>query len=168
MTSRRRTLAVLAYLATALFLQYLPRPALPTEPRAQPTLGNPQTLLTAYDRWKHRVETRGAERKLVLPLRYSQGLSTEFTKASGRATLDLSEGSLSVEVSGLRRETSHDVWLVDNRPGPGHSGRKPYGRIEIRNIRAQMNTRAIQLHPDIVWLLRHSYGCPTEDQRSKQ
>ncbi len=83
------------------------------------SLGDVQTLLTAYHRWK--ATRNGADRNLVLPLSYSKGLSAEFTKAHGNATLDLIGGSLSVEVSGLSDEEAFDVWLIDNRPGPGHS-----------------------------------------------
>ncbi|MCI0528654.1 MAG: hypothetical protein L0Y56_14545, partial [Nitrospira sp.] len=90
---------------------------------AVPSLGNVQTLLTAYNRWKARITQNGADRKLVLPLNYSKGLSAEFTEARGRATLDFLDGSLAVMVTGLPGTTPHDVWLIDNRLGPGNSVR---------------------------------------------
>ena len=89
----------------------------------KPGIGNAKALQTAYARWKAALTRSGSDRTLVLPLRYTKGISDKFTLASGRARLDLNDGSLSVEVSGLPSSETHDVWLIDNRPGAGQSVR---------------------------------------------
>lgn len=85
------------------------------------SIGNVQTLRTAYDRWKTGMNRNEGSRKLVLPLGYSRGLSSEFTKARGQVILDLLDGTIAVEVTGLLPTTPHVVWLVHDRPGPGRS-----------------------------------------------
>lgn len=96
----------------------------PPEEEAEAVLGNPRNLMIAYQRWKTQAKRNGADRKLVLPLGYSKGLSAEFTQAQGQAQLDLTDGTLSVEVRGLPNQEAFDVWLVDNgqssvKPEPG-------------------------------------------------
>jgi cytochrome c peroxidase len=91
------------------------------EDESTATLGNAQALLTAYNRWKATATQHGAEQHVVLLLRYSKGLSATFTRANGQARLDLVDGTVTVEVSGLPEAEAFDVWLIDNRPGPGHS-----------------------------------------------
>ncbi len=82
-------------------------------------IGNVRTLEAAFDRWAATYTLSGGDQQLVLPLGYSKGLSAEFTRAHGQAKFDLIDGSVSVAVSGLPEGGSFDVWLVDNRPGPG-------------------------------------------------
>ena len=96
-------------------------------------LGDVQTLLAAYDRWKATVAQNGGDRQLFLGLSYSKGLSAEYTKARGWAMLDLLDGSLFVEVSGLPDKESYNIWLVDNQPGPAHSV-KPDPDDKIVNV----------------------------------
>src|SRR5262245_33338137 len=66
-----------------------------------PIIGNVRTFEAAFARWKADTERNGHNTKLVLALGYIKGLSSEFTQAAGRAMLDLAEGSLIVEVTGL-------------------------------------------------------------------
>lgn len=63
----------------------------------------------------------GADRSLVLPLRYNKALSVKFTNAHGTAKVDLVNGSISVEVSGLSDKEAFDVWLFDNKSAPKDS-----------------------------------------------
>jgi len=81
------------------------------------SIGNPDTLNVAYSRWKSRHDYRGDDHMLRLSLQYTKGLSTEFTRAHGKAALDLSTGLLVVDVTGLPTGQDYDVWLVDNRKG---------------------------------------------------
>lgn len=62
----------------------------------------------------------GEDHTLILLLRHAKGISTEFTSMSGLATLDLLDGTFTVEVSGLTVDDC-GVWLVDNLPSPGNS-----------------------------------------------
>lgn len=96
------------------------------------SLGDVQSLLSTYDRWKAKATQVGGDRNLVLPLGYSKGLSAQFTKARGQAFLDLVGGTVSVEVSGFPEEQALDVWLIDNRPGPGHSVKPEPGDAMVR------------------------------------
>jgi cytochrome c peroxidase len=59
-----------------------------------------------------------------------EGIDT--CKARGQAFLDLVGGTISVEVSGFPEEQALDVWLIDNRPGPGHSVKPEPGDAMVR------------------------------------
>lgn len=96
------------------------------------SIGNVRTLETAYDRWAATYTLSGGYQQLVLPLVYSKGLSAKFTRAHGQAKFDLLDGSVSVTVSGLPEEVTYDVWLIDNRPGPGHSVKPEPGDALVR------------------------------------
>jgi len=94
--------------------------------------GDIENVLRAYERWKADVSSSGANRTLTMPLTYSRGLSAEFTKASGHARLDLIDGTFSAKVDGLPAKDAFDIWLIDNRPGPGHSVKPEPGDAMIR------------------------------------
>ena len=87
------------------------------KPSTSPSIGNVATLTGAYKNWKARNSQYGTDGHLVLSLHYVNGLSEEFTQARGKATIDLSSGFLSVDVTGLPDDQTHDVWLIDNRRG---------------------------------------------------
>jgi cytochrome c peroxidase len=97
-----------------------------------PRIGNARALQASYERWKTQYAATEGDRRLVLPLAYSKGLSARFTTAQGQARLDLADGTIAVEVSGLAAEDAFDVWLVDNRPGPGRSVRPEPGDNMLR------------------------------------
>jgi hypothetical protein len=99
-------------------------------------IGSARALKAGYEQWKVQYATTEGDRMLVLPLTYSKGLSARFTKAYGQARLDLADGTIVVEVTGLPAKESFDVWLVDNRPGTGSVRPEPgdnlvrVGRLE--------------------------------------
>lgn len=95
-------------------------------------IGDVRSFRAAYDSWKAKVTRYGGDRNLVLALGYSKGLSAEFTKARGLARLDVVDGSVSVQVSGLAETDALDVWLIDNRPGPGQSVKPQSGDAMVR------------------------------------
>jgi cytochrome c peroxidase len=109
--------------------QALPTPENPRdkEEATLVRLANPAKVRTLYRTWVASHERRGGDRRVPVSLGYFKGLSVEYTRARGLATLDLIGGSVSVEVSGLPVETISDLWLVDNRPGPGRSTRPEPG-----------------------------------------
>ncbi len=96
------------------------------------SIGNARTLEAAYHRWAATYTLSGGDQRLVLPLGYSKGLSAEFTRAHGQANFDLIDGSVSVAVSGLPEGATFDVWLIDNRPGAGHSVKPEPGDALVR------------------------------------
>jgi cytochrome c553 len=99
---------------------------------SHPIVGNVQTFKAAYGRWKTEAEGTGQRTKLLLSLGHFKGLSSEFSQAHGKALLDLTDGSLSVEVSGLPEKQNFEIWLIHNRPGPGRSVKPETGDRMIR------------------------------------
>lgn len=83
--------------------------------------GSVETLLANYKDWETAYLKNGGDRNMVLPIGSFKGLATEYSRAYGQARLNLIEGTISVEVTGLPKGESWDVWLIDNRPGPGRS-----------------------------------------------
>jgi hypothetical protein len=113
-------------------------------------IGDARALRASYERWKaHHIRNEG-DRKLVLPLRYSKGLSARFTKAGGHLTLDLTNGSLSVEVQGLPPTETFDVWLIANRPGPGRSVKPETGdaMLRIGRLKPKGSATTLETHLD--------------------
>lgn len=76
--------------------------------------GTVENLEENYKNWEAEYVKSGGDRNVVLKLGAFKGLSTEETYATGEARLDLIEGRVTVEVSGLSKDQSYDVWLVDN------------------------------------------------------
>ncbi|MEW6737795.1 MAG: hypothetical protein AB1489_41325 [Acidobacteriota bacterium] len=79
-------------------------------------LADPQVLLSKFNNWKVTL----AQPLLRIPLGWFQGLSTEYSTASGNAIIDLHNGSVSIEIHGLA-DAEWEFWLIDNQPGPGYS-----------------------------------------------
>src|SRR5947208_16250098 len=94
--------------------------------------GNRSTAQVRVSKTKTEYAYKGGDRKLILPLQYSKGRSTRFTRAHGQATLDLVDGSLSVVVSGLSDQEGFDVWLINNRSGRGHNVKSEAGDLRVR------------------------------------
>src|SRR5215813_7348887 len=76
--------------------------------------GSAETLEARYSEWEAQYVKEGGDRNLVIPMGWVKGLSTEQTYASGKATLNLIDGTVSVDVEGLPVAEGWDVWLVDN------------------------------------------------------
>jgi hypothetical protein len=83
--------------------------------------GDVATLEANYEVWEAEHLKNGGDRNIVMPMGWSRGLSTEYTDAYGQAKLNLIEGTVSVEIKGLSAEKDWNVWLIDNRPGPGRT-----------------------------------------------
>jgi len=117
-------------------------------------LGDVKTLQAKYDRWKKVYRQDVGEGKLSLPLRYTKGLSAEWTQAQGKATFDLVHGGVSVQVNGLPEAKGYEVWLVDNRPFPGHSVKPDPADeiIHLGTLEDQENLAGLQtsLSPEIL------------------
>jgi hypothetical protein len=76
-----------------------------------------ENLEASYKEWEALYEKEGGDRNWVLSMGWFKGLSTEQTYASGRATLNLIDGTVSVVIDGLPKAEGWDVWLVDNSAG---------------------------------------------------
>jgi cytochrome c peroxidase len=89
-------------------------------------------LETAYRRWAARQSEDGDGRRLVLRLGWSKAFSREPSSAAGRVEVDLAANLVAVEVAGLEAGGGHEVWLVDNLPGPGRSAMPEEGDRMMR------------------------------------
>ncbi|MBY4676054.1 hypothetical protein [Marinobacterium arenosum] len=116
--AKRFLLLLTIFILPMVVLLLVPQLALPP---AKSAIGSVGTVNSLYNRWLAQYSRSGGDRRLVIPLRYTKGLSSQISQASGQATLDLIGGRLSVNVEGLPEDQPFAVWLVDNRPGPGRS-----------------------------------------------
>jgi cytochrome c peroxidase len=81
-------------------------------------MGDPAALVNAYDRFA----AGGAPPNLVrLSLSNLRGVSSEAVNAGGEVVVDLATGAVSSTVRLLPAEETFDLWLIDNRPAPGHT-----------------------------------------------
>ncbi|HET6204602.1 MAG TPA: hypothetical protein VFI25_17555 [Planctomycetota bacterium] len=95
-------------------------PATPEGSGPSAALGDVDNVRRAFEKWTVAHERRGGDRNVVIGLGWSKAFSNEYTRASGKARLDLLGGSVSVEIRGLPEGVS-EVWLVDNIDRPGDS-----------------------------------------------
>ena len=102
--------------------------------RAEAVTGpaDPQALLDQYKEWAVAYEKSGGDRNIVMGLGWSKGLSDEYTKAFGYAKLNLVDGIVAAEVSGLPPDQGWDLWLVQDNPGPGKTVLPEHGDTMIR------------------------------------
>ncbi len=78
-----------------------------------------ERLADRYDRWKRAAHADPARYEVTIPLAWFPGVSSERSQARGLAFVDMNAGTVSVELGGMDLPSLTDVWLVDNRPGPG-------------------------------------------------
>ncbi|MGH7900597.1 MAG: hypothetical protein ACRENZ_02560, partial [Thermodesulfobacteriota bacterium] len=78
----------------------------------RPIIGNAKKLKNTYENWKARATKNGADNKITLGLGYDRALSYKLTGARGEASLDLTNGVFSIQVSGLNEKENYDVWLI--------------------------------------------------------
>lgn len=79
--------------------------------------GSVEALESNYNEWETRYVEEGGDRNWVIPIGWFKGLSTEHTYGSGKATLNLIDGTVAVDVEGLPAAEDWDVWLIDNGIG---------------------------------------------------
>lgn len=86
---------------------------------SQPNTGmaEPAALIAAFDRFRSGAATA----PLVIPLASLRGITSEALNAGGRVTIDLTTGSVVSQVRLMPPGASFELWLIDNRPGPGHT-----------------------------------------------
>jgi cytochrome c peroxidase len=81
-------------------------------------MADPAALVNAFDRSGGGNDPGNV---LVLSLSNLRGLSSEALNAGGRVRIDLAAGSVTSTVELLPTDDTFDLWLIDNRPGPGHT-----------------------------------------------
>ncbi len=80
-------------------------------------LGSTETLEANYKQWEAQYVKDGGDRNVVMAMGWFKGLSTEETYAKGVTRLNLVDGTLSVEVTGLANPEGFDFWLIDDLVG---------------------------------------------------
>ena len=81
-------------------------------------MGDPAALVNAYDRFA----TGGDPPDVVtLSLSNLRGLSSEAVNAGGQVTVNLATGTVNSLVQLLPADGTFDLWLIDNKPGAGHT-----------------------------------------------
>lgn len=81
-------------------------------------LADADTFRILYEHW--RAKAGPGDRPLVIPLSQFGALSRGAGRGAGSVTVNLRAGTVSAQVTGLPAG-AWDVYLIDNRPGPGHS-----------------------------------------------
>jgi cytochrome c peroxidase len=94
-------------------------------------MADPAALMNAFDKYVAGLPA-GAGTHLVMSLVALRGLTSESMNASGNVTIDLYAGSVFSPVSGLPADGAFDLWLIQNRPGPGHTTMAEPHDISIR------------------------------------
>ena len=81
-------------------------------------MGDPVALVNAYDRF-----AAGGDPPDVVTLSLSnlRGLSSEAVNAGGQVTVNLATGTVNSLVQLLPADGTFDLWLIDNKPGAGHT-----------------------------------------------
>jgi hypothetical protein len=113
---------------------------------ARTGIGDVRTLLAAYDKWKTEYARNGGDQKLSLKLVYTRALSAEFTTAHGEMILDLTDGSLFVEVSGLPDKENFDVWIINNHAGAERNPKRDSGDARVHLGRLHQTAGAATLN----------------------
>ncbi len=90
-----------------------------TEARHSTGMARPRSLVTAYEAWSRAYEASGGDSNVVVALGGLPGLVERATAARGTARLDLVGSRVDVRVEEWAEDG--DVWLIDNRPGPGRT-----------------------------------------------
>ena len=80
-------------------------------------MADPDALVNAFDRFL----AAGEGNELVLSLSNLRGMASESLNAGGRVRIDLATGVVTSTVELLPPGGAFDLWLIDNRPGLGHT-----------------------------------------------
>jgi len=127
--------------------------------------GSVETLMTSYNDWEATYAANGGDRRMTISLGPAKGLATTSSTTHGRMVLDLLAGTISVEVAALP-EGTWEVWLIENRPGPGRSVLPEPGdrRLRLGNLDRQDGMATLdvslgraafaQFDPDLVTVTR--------------
>ena len=107
---------ILAVLACAVFLSG----AAPVSNPPNTGMADPVALINAFDNFLKGVPA-GQNHVLTMPLVALRGITSESMNAKGQVIIDLSTGSVTSKVRGLPADGAFDLWVIENRPVPGHT-----------------------------------------------
>jgi len=86
-----------------------------------PMLGNVEVLRSSYAEWKAAQNAAGGSRSIVLGLGWTKAFSAGLAQGSGRASFDLVDGTIDVEISEMCDGDPLDIWMIENVEGAGRS-----------------------------------------------
>ena len=92
-------------------------PASADEQLTSTGLGNVESLEASYKAWEAEYVKNGGDRNMVIPMGSFKGLSTIESYAHGTVKLNIVDGTVSVEATGLPEKESYEFWMVDNGTG---------------------------------------------------
>src|SRR5215471_18240635 len=107
---------ILAFLACAVFLSG----AAPVSNPPNTGMADPAALINAFDNFLKGVPA-GQSHVLTMPLVALRGITSESMNAKGQVIIDLPTGSVTSKVRGLPADGAFDLWVIENRPAPGHT-----------------------------------------------
>ena len=81
-------------------------------------MADPKALIIAYERFVAGDESANV---VALSLSNLRGISSEAVNAGGRVRVDLATGTVDSFVQLLPSDGTFDLWLIDNKPGPGRT-----------------------------------------------
>ena len=116
---------------------------LPPKQHTTPTIGNTSTLISAYDRWKAQKIKWSNIQTLNLPLTVNKAHAKEAILATGLATIDLQSGILDIKTSGLKKQDTFDVWLIDNESKSDNSKQK--NQVYLGQLQQQKGSSELQV-----------------------
>ena len=86
-------------------------------------MADPIALVSAFDRFAAGAPTNAVH----LSLANLRGVSSEAVNAGGQVAVDLATGLVESSVELLPPDGTFDLWLIDNRPDPGHTTLAEHG-----------------------------------------
>ena len=111
---KRAQLALIAFLMAFVVPMVLSGGEASSDSEQLSTMNSADYLLADYKVWEAKYVENGGDRNMVMSMGYMKGLSTEKMNASGQVTLNLIDGTVSVQAEGLSRREAWDFWLIDN------------------------------------------------------
>lgn len=84
-------------------------------------MADPAALISAFDQYAASLASTNGGHLLVVPLTTFRGITTAGFNAGGSASIELTTGLVTSRLTGMPAGESFDLWLVDNRPAPGHT-----------------------------------------------
>ena len=133
MKTKTLKLSMMGLLAVGvLSVLFLDRHTTPEVSAHSTGVGSVESLTENYRVWLEEYEKNGGDRNMSLQIGAFGGISEDFTNAQGFAHLNLIDGKVAVEVNGLPKTESYDVWLVDNTSGPSNGILPEEGDAMIR------------------------------------
>ena len=87
-------------------------------------MADPVALVSAFDRF---AAGPAPTNVVTLSLSNLRGVSSEAVNAGGQVVVDLATGTVGSNVELLPLGDTFDLWLIDNRPNPGHTTLAEHG-----------------------------------------